>query len=441
MKERRVATAKKPLVGSLLFQTGGAAAVLGTGMPPCCDCACATSAQTTSVVTSWREHNPCTFVFLGGLSAARSRAATAPTAAAVIATTMVALLHAPGRPLVLRVRATSGTPFSSSNDSGAICAASRASSSALGGGLSAKQQPAQGIGAFNRPPRIIIAGGSIAGLALYAALAKYGLVADNNVDVIEEKAANSLGGGLGGRSTGISLGPSALRALRTISRDLADEVIDESAELKTQVILSPAGEVLQRVDSRCRERYGEPAVMIRWSRLHKILRSHVPAGKLHFERRFESFRPGAGESMEVNFRGPNGNELWPADILVGCDGVRSAVRVGVICCAFALPCPALPCTRRALFLLPADDQRAHIIMPGLPLSACLLNSSRAFVFSVRCHLISQVRTHLLGEDAPRDVGRVGFRCVVPTASLSGDWSWAKESGIVTFAEGRSGTIM
>ncbi len=74
------------------------------------------------------------------------------------------------------------------------------------------------------------------------------------------------------------------------------------------------------------EKYGQPMLQIRWSRLQEILTSALPADAIHLNCRCTSFEQN-DSVVEVFFEGGN---TVRADLLVGADGINSAVRQALI---------------------------------------------------------------------------------------------------------------
>lgn len=185
---------------------------------------------------------------------------------------------------------------------------------------------------LQKQPRILISGGSIAGLAAAAALATRGFT-----DVHVFEAREVLGGA--GRSNSNSIWPSGVRALRAISPGLADEVLRNGARFGRRLLCTAAGETIQDSPAQYFEKYGEPALMIQWSQLHKLLQERVPKHSVRRRTSLKRFaRAPADGGVDAVFTGPDGQEEHVhGDVLLGCDGIRSVVSVfpfSSSCCLF-----------------------------------------------------------------------------------------------------------
>lgn len=184
-------------------------------------------------------------------------------------------------------------------------------------------------------PKVIISGGSIAGLATAAALLQLGF---EDVHVFEEGTEL---GGAGRCNFFLSLWPSAIRALRAITPPgLVDEVIRDSAEFKRMLLRLPAGDVIQETSAHDRERFGEPpAVMIQWMRLHELLAETVPKDRVYRGMRLASVQSTPEGTVDCVFVGPDGEQHVQGDVLLGCDGVHSVVGTEKIPATARFPAP------------------------------------------------------------------------------------------------------
>ena len=149
--------------------------------------------------------------------------------------------------------------------------------------------------------RAIVAGGSIGGLFAAAALRRAGW----DVVVCERAAVE-----LAGRGAGIVTHPELVAALRSVgaSTDDLGVAVDE------RLALDRAGAVVRRLDW--------PQVVTSWDRIHRLLRELMPEGAYRLGRTVVGYeeRP---DGVAVRFAEGGGDE---ADVLVGADGFRSAVR-------------------------------------------------------------------------------------------------------------------
>jgi 2-polyprenyl-6-methoxyphenol hydroxylase-like FAD-dependent oxidoreductase len=150
--------------------------------------------------------------------------------------------------------------------------------------------------------RILLVGGSLGGLMAANLLHRAG----HDVLVLERSARS-----LEGRGAGIVTHAGLLTALRQCGAKLDDTL---GVPVASRVVLEASGQV------QCRWPY--PQLLTSWGRLYSLLRAALPAAK---------YRLGAAVSAVdsspsgVVARLPDGETL-PADLLIACDGVRSAVR-------------------------------------------------------------------------------------------------------------------
>ena len=164
--------------------------------------------------------------------------------------------------------------------------------------------------------RIAIIGGGIGGLTAAVALRQAGF----EVDVYEQAPELTEVGG------GINMAPNATRVLRQLG--LA-EGLDRSGvrPLTTHQRRWQDGRTLQRtpLNPRCEELYGAPHMTIHRADLLAVIASAFPTERVHLGHRL----------VELADRG-NGPEAWfengmhiSADVLVGADGIHSAVRAAL----------------------------------------------------------------------------------------------------------------
>ena len=150
--------------------------------------------------------------------------------------------------------------------------------------------------------RVIIAGGSIAGLFAAALLRARGL----DVDVFERS-----GEALASRGAGIVSHPELFDALQQVGVAASDGV---GVEVVGRIVLDRDGSALGT--------HARPQVMLSWDRLYAMLRALVPDDCYHAGRAIEDFQQDAdGVSVQIA-----GGARERADWLIGADGIRSAVR-------------------------------------------------------------------------------------------------------------------
>jgi 2-polyprenyl-6-methoxyphenol hydroxylase-like FAD-dependent oxidoreductase len=155
------------------------------------------------------------------------------------------------------------------------------------------------------PRRAIIIGGSMSGLLAGLMLRRAGWA----VDIFERVETE-----LAGRGAGIVAQPTLIGWLKELGLDTADLGV----VCTTRKILSRDGEV-----TRTREC---PQVLTAWERLYRLLRDAFPAQHYH---RGQAFIGVTQDARGVTARFGNG-ETRSADLLIGADGIRSAVREQIL---------------------------------------------------------------------------------------------------------------
>jgi 2-polyprenyl-6-methoxyphenol hydroxylase-like FAD-dependent oxidoreductase len=157
--------------------------------------------------------------------------------------------------------------------------------------------------------RAVIAGGGIGGLAAALALTRHGW----EVQVLERSAAFTEAG------AGLSLWPNGLRALDALG---VGDVVRERALLEGPAgIRDAAGRWLSRIDAGAiQSRFG-PVAMIHRADLISVLQAAVPASCLVNQ---VTVSRASADGIVVHTDGKS-----HADLVVGADGLRSAVRTSI----------------------------------------------------------------------------------------------------------------
>jgi 2-polyprenyl-6-methoxyphenol hydroxylase-like FAD-dependent oxidoreductase len=166
---------------------------------------------------------------------------------------------------------------------------------------------------MSRPLRIAVIGAGIGGLTAALSLQQAGF----EVDVYEQASALTHIGG------GINMGPNAARVLFRLG--LGEGLLREGVcPLGTHQRRWDDGRTLQRapLNPQCEELYGAPHITIHRADLLAVISSALPTGRVHLGHRLTGFTD-EGDRVEVRF--DNGERIVP-DILVGADGIHSAVR-------------------------------------------------------------------------------------------------------------------
>ena len=160
-------------------------------------------------------------------------------------------------------------------------------------------------------PKIAIIGGGIGGLTAAVALARKGLAAEvyEQAPVLEEVGA------------GVGLGPNALTALAPIG--LADKVAQLTVKLDGQGFKRPDGAWLLRIPGEVMaQRWGAGPVLVHRAELQQLLAAELGPSVIHLGARCTGFED-SGQAVTAHFA--DGRKVQ-ADVLVGADGVHSAVR-------------------------------------------------------------------------------------------------------------------
>jgi 2-polyprenyl-6-methoxyphenol hydroxylase-like FAD-dependent oxidoreductase len=152
------------------------------------------------------------------------------------------------------------------------------------------------------PRRAIVIGGSFGGLFTGNLLARQGW----DVEVFEQATE-----GLVGRGAGIIPHPELFECLRRIGIP-----VDESfgVEIRQRVTFDRSGAVIATLPL--------PQFLTTWGRLYQLLMATFPAGRYHFGHAFRSLEQ---DAAGVTARFANGAAAR-GDLLIGADGIRSAVR-------------------------------------------------------------------------------------------------------------------
>ena len=160
-------------------------------------------------------------------------------------------------------------------------------------------------------PKIAIIGGGIGGLTAAVALARKGLAAEvyEQAPVLEEVGA------------GVGLWPNALTALAPIG--LAGKVAQLAVKLAGQGIKRPDGAWLLCIPGEVMtQRWGAGFVLVHRAELQQLLASELGPSFIHLGARCTGFED-SGQAVTAHFA--DGRKVQ-ADVLVGADGVHSAVR-------------------------------------------------------------------------------------------------------------------
>lgn len=159
------------------------------------------------------------------------------------------------------------------------------------------------------PPRIAIVGAGIGGLTLAAALRATG----TPYDVFERAHA------LAEVGAGVQMSPNAIRPLRHLGVR-----VPEAVPLAAMEIHGWAGNPIAGTElgAACEQLYGAPYWAVHRAHLQRALLRRVEPGRIHLGRPLDRVTPD-GDGVLLRFRD---GTTHPADVVVGADGIRSAVR-------------------------------------------------------------------------------------------------------------------
>ncbi len=165
-------------------------------------------------------------------------------------------------------------------------------------------------------PRVLIAGGGIGGPALALFLHKAGIPS-----VVYEAypRAEGIGGGL-------NLAPNGMQVLAALG--LAETIIRRGTIARTSIFVDERGKPLGRLLYGDPNRYGQPAVSMTRAALAETLadeldRAGVP---IHYAKRVTAVAEHGG-GVSITFAD---GDTVEGDLLIGADGVRSAVRRAIL---------------------------------------------------------------------------------------------------------------
>lgn len=161
-------------------------------------------------------------------------------------------------------------------------------------------------------PRVLIAGGGVGGPALALFLKKAGISS-----AIYE--AYPYTEGVGG---GLNLAPNGMNVLAELG--LAETLITHATIARESVFVDERGKSLGRLPYGDPKRYGQPAVSMSRALLFGLLAEELRQQEIpiHYEKRASGVADN-GDSVTISFAD---GDFAQGDLLVGADGVRSAVR-------------------------------------------------------------------------------------------------------------------
>ncbi|MBE9006918.1 FAD-dependent monooxygenase [Fortiea sp. LEGE XX443] len=164
--------------------------------------------------------------------------------------------------------------------------------------------------------KVAIVGAGLGGLTVAIALHKKGINAQ-----VYEKASflRPIGAGL-------SIVPNGLHCLEAIVPGITDLLKQAGSETRMLTLKKSTGEIIAQKSVNLIDKYSQPMLQIRWSRLQEILASALPTENIHLNYRCINFEQN-DKSIKVYF---DGNKTVEVELLIGADGLNSAVRQTMI---------------------------------------------------------------------------------------------------------------
>lgn len=185
--------------------------------------------------------------------------------------------------------------------------------------VQANSQEKTQIEKLSRPfiEKVAIIGAGLGGLAVAIALRKLGC----DVQVYEKaQDFRPVGGGLG-------LLPNGLNFLNAIESGIVETIKNSGCEVSKTVLKNTLCETIRtNTGNRYQDKYGQTFITVWWWRLQQILASKLPSGSIHLNHRCIGFEQ---DEQCVSIYFEHGKQV-NADLLIGADGVNSAVREALI---------------------------------------------------------------------------------------------------------------
>jgi salicylate hydroxylase len=164
--------------------------------------------------------------------------------------------------------------------------------------------------------KVAIIGAGLGGLAVAIALHKQNINAQ-----VYEKAHQ-----LRPVGAGLSLFPNGLNTLEAIAPGIVETLKHAGSPTRMVNLQKSTGEIIMQSPQQLHEKYGQPMLQIRWSRLQEILASRLLPEIIHLNSRCIGFEQN-DSGIEVSFEQGNKEQV---DLLIGADGINSTIRQAII---------------------------------------------------------------------------------------------------------------
>lgn len=169
--------------------------------------------------------------------------------------------------------------------------------------------------------KILIIGSGICGLSTYHFIRKHLPAHTVHVYEAHPKSVRPVGSGLG-------LAPNGVRVLNAIDPALVTTLLDPTNSFpgESLVMRNSKGSTLTRLFIGRQSRYGFPNIMVARATISAALEKDLPSDAITYEMRVRCVRE-REDAVEVEFED---GRLETCDLLLGADGVRSAIRPAVV---------------------------------------------------------------------------------------------------------------